>query len=113
MSKITVETLINDIKESGDFEEFSKINDKELTDEEKISIINEFNNHIMDGINTPCKIVLNKGKSGITNIKIDCKSRIALLITLVGAIESIRKEHNIDQFEWDLFTMAIGYEKTD
>lgn len=113
MSKVTVETLINDIKESGDFEEFSKIQDHELTDEEKETIINEFSNHIMDGIKTPCKIVLDKGKSGITKINIDCKSRIALIITLVGAIESIRKEHNIDQFEWDLLSMAIGYEKTD
>ena len=113
MTKFDVDKLMQDIKESDDYEEFSKIKDIELTDEDKRAILTDFNNHIIDGIKTPCKIVLDKGKSGITNVKIKADSRMALMVTLIGAIESIRKEHNISQFECDLLSMTIGYEETD
>ena len=111
MSKKTIEEILKDLKKTDDYKEYKKYCKEQYTDEERNEIIKEFQEHVKEGIEEPCKISFDKGKDGITHIKTKCKTRIALLVTLVGAVESIKNEQHISQFEWDFMDYVLGFDE--
>lgn len=88
----------------------------EPTEEEKEEIMNEFKSHLEDGLKTPCKVEISKGDSGLTNVKIETTSRVALLITLTNAISIIKERFEISDIEWNIIdgaTSQKNVEKTE
>lgn len=80
----------------------------EPTEEEKEEIMNEFRGHLEDGLKIPCKVEITKGDSGLTNVKIETTSRLALLITLTNAINIIKERFEITDLEWNIIDGATN-----
>ena len=99
-----LDKILNDLKNIND-----EINNlPEPTEEEKEEIMNEFKSHLEDGLKTPCKVEITKGDSGLTNVKIETTSRLALLITLTNAISIIKERFEITELEWDIIDGATN-----
>lgn len=80
----------------------------EPTEEEKEEIMNDFKSYLEDGLKTPCKVEITKSDSGLTNVKIETTSRLALLITLTNAISIIKERFEISDIEWYLIDGATN-----
>lgn len=100
-----LEKLLDDLKELKEILD----DGKEISDEEIKETLDTFKEMVKEGINEPCEIIIKKDKKGVSNIKVESKGRMALLLTLINAVKSMKEKYDISQFEWDFIEKITGY----